>query len=479
MHLEKVTSRSSEAGLAGWIASNDVTLFTMVLIMVIAIFLHTKLNKGAREQLQLSEANTAITATLTSTASELDAARDLLDRTNETLHLTQDERDQLQRQLVEKLAALADLNAKLDVILAEKGELETQRQVLLAAKESLTAEKALLASQSASLAGNRDSLSASNMTLRERLDALATQLADKVAALAQVEEQRDRLKKQADEFDAIVASLKQKLTEMNVELVDARDQAETATAASDVRVQELQAKVAAGDKQVEEYLDQLKRAAALFQRLQTEKQQLEGQLTESERRRQAELLDEAQNNRELVGLKGPLQRVAILIDASGSMRQPGAAGGDRWAEAQEIAATWLQHLNVEQCVLIVYSSKVRTFPEDGSFADLRGAAGKTHRETLLRQLQAIKPGGWTNTLDALRKAYQYDVDTILLFSDGAPSRASSGVYDDALARQIYQLCRQHAAIPINSIGFGDYFDEKTSTFLRTAARLTGGAFRGE
>ncbi len=451
MHLEKVTSRSSEAGLAGWIASNDVTLFTMVLIMVIAIFLHTKLNKGAREQVQLSEANTAIAATLTSTASELDAARDLLDRTSETLHLTQDERDQLQRQLVEKLAALAEVNAKLDSILAEKGRLETQRQGLLAAKGTLTDDNA----------------------------ALLAQLAEKVASLGQVEEQRDRLKKQADELDAIVASLKQKLKDMNVELVDARDQAESATVASDVKVQELQAKVAAGDKQTEEYLAQLKRAAALFQSLQTEKQRLEGQLTESERRRQAELLDEAQNNRELVGLKGPLQRVAILIDASGSMRQPGADGGDRWAEAQEIASTWLQHLNVQQCVLIVYSSKVQTFPEDGSFADLRGAAGKSSREALLRQLKAIEPGGWTNTLDALRKAYQYDVDTILLFSDGAPSRASSGAYDDALARQIYQLCRQHPAIPINSIGLGDYFDDKTSTFLRTAASLTGGAFRGE
>ena len=37
MHLEKITTRSSEAGLAGWIASNDATLFTVVLVMVIAV----------------------------------------------------------------------------------------------------------------------------------------------------------------------------------------------------------------------------------------------------------------------------------------------------------------------------------------------------------------------------------------------------------------------------------------------------------
>ena len=114
MHLERVTSRSSEAGVAGWIASNDVTLFTMVLIMVVAIFLHSKLNKGVLEQSRLTEQNAAVTATLAATASDLDSARDLLEKSNERLSLTQEERDQLQRQLVEKLAAMTELNAKLD-----------------------------------------------------------------------------------------------------------------------------------------------------------------------------------------------------------------------------------------------------------------------------------------------------------------------------------------------------------------------------
>lgn len=94
-------------------------------------------------------------------------------------------------------------------------------------------------------------------------------------------------------------------------------------------------------------------------------------------------------------------------------------------------------------------------------------------------MRAIKPGGWTNTLDALRKAYEYQPDTVVLLTDGAPSRASSGVYDDALARQIYQLCREHPAVPVNTIGLGNYFDANMSTFLRTVASLTGGAFRGE
>jgi hypothetical protein len=161
------------------------------------------------------------------------------------------------------------------------------------------------------------------------------------------------------------------------------------------------------------------------------------------------------------------------------MRQTGAGGGDRWAEAQQIAATWLKHLNVQECVLIVYSTEVRTFPADGSLADLRGNAGVVMRDQLLEQLQSVNPGGWTDTLLALQKAYEYDVDTILLLSDGAPSKAASGVYQDPLAQQIYQLCREHSQIPINTIGLGNYFDQEMSTFLRTVADITGGAFRGE
>ena len=61
MRLEKATSANSEAGLAGWISSNDVTLFTMVLVVVVAMFLHGKLARGKGEIKNLDEANVAYT----------------------------------------------------------------------------------------------------------------------------------------------------------------------------------------------------------------------------------------------------------------------------------------------------------------------------------------------------------------------------------------------------------------------------------
>ena len=130
-------------------------------------------------------------------------------------------------------------------------------------------------------------------------------------------------------------------------------------------------------------------------------------------------------------------------------------------------------------MLIVYSTEVRTFPQDGTLANLRGEQGGAKRDLLLQQLATVSPGGWTDTHAAFEKAYEYDVDTILLLSDGAPSKVASGVYQDELAQQIYQLCRAHAGIPVNTIGLGNYFDKDMSNFLRTVASLTGGAFRGE
>ena len=85
----------------------------------------------------------------------------------------------------------------------------------------------------------------------------------------------------------------------------------------------------------------------------------------------------------------------------------------------------------------------------------------------------------TNTHEALRKAYQYDVDAILLFTDGAPSVSTSGTFEPAVANKIYDLCRAHPKIPIHTIGLANYFDDDTSTFLMSLAKISGGTFRGQ
>src|SRR3954471_24799762 len=480
MQLEKVTSGSGQAALAGWISSNDVTLFTTVLVLAIALFLHAKLSQGAKENVQISESNATLAKRLEATASARDASNNLLDEARKSLNLTTEQRDRLQQQLVEKLADVARLNAKLDVLLGEKGVLESQRRALMETKETMSKEMTQLSAQQSSLSKDRDSLKTTNASLLQQLDSIADQLTKKVAALERVEQERERLNKQAGELDAIVTGLKQRLEKLNIDLAGTKARADTAHADSQAKVQELQTQLAQRDKKTEEYLAKLKHATALFQGLAVEKEQLEQKFNKAGLQHQAELLEEGRNNRELVGLAGRLERVAVLFDASGSMRQAAAnGGGDRWAEAQQIAGTWLKHLNVQRCVLIVFSSDITTFPEDGSLADFRGDAGKRNRDSLLKHLTEVTPGGWTDTYAALRKAYEYDVDSILLFSDGVPSTDVSGAFDLALAERIYDLCRAHPNIPINTVGLGNYFDKNASSFLRTVASTTKGTFRGE
>jgi hypothetical protein len=473
MHLEKATSRSSEAALAGWISSNDATLFTTVLVVVIAMFLYSNLERRSKENLQIVEEKETLSAQLLSTTGELDSSKDLLEQTAQALNLTQEQRDQLRQQLNEKLEAMSRLDERLAAVLEEKSQLESQSQSLAQEKESLLAQRATLAQ-------DRESLSTANVSLRERLESITGRLEEKIAALEQLEHERDRLKAQADELSAIVATLQQKMKELNIELTETRAQATDLSVASDQRIQRLESELAARDRKAEEYLADLKRATALFQGLKQEKQQLEHTLTVVEARRQEELLEEIRNNRELVGLKGQLDRVAIVFDASGSMKlSAGGAGRDRWAEAQDIVANWLQHLNVQQCALIVFSNEVRTFPRNGSLADLRGEDGKLRRQALLQQLRSLTPNGWTDTLAAMQKAYEYDVDAILLFTDGAPSKDVSGHFDPALAQQVYQLCGQHKNVPVHTIGLGNYFDQDMSTFLLSVSSITGGTFRGQ
>ena len=77
-------------------------------------------------------------------------------------------------------------------------------------------------------------------------------------------ESANRLKKQADELDAIVAGLKQRLEKLNIDLAETRSEAATAHTESRAQVQELETQLAARDKSIDEYLAKLKRAAELF-----------------------------------------------------------------------------------------------------------------------------------------------------------------------------------------------------------------------
>ncbi|MCS7306886.1 MAG: VWA domain-containing protein [Thermoguttaceae bacterium] len=179
----------------------------------------------------------------------------------------------------------------------------------------------------------------------------------------------------------------------------------------------------------------------------------------------------------LVGLKGNLGRVAFVVDTSGSM---GFSG--RWQQAQEVVATWLEHLAIRECVLILFSDGVQIFPQDGTFLPVHGPDGRANRQRLLEQIRTTQPEGRTNTLLALQTAYRYPgLDTIILFTDGEPNRPTNTTpsgFDPEVAEEIYQLVQKHRHIPINAVGLGDYFKPELSGFLLKLAQQTNGCFLG-
>ncbi|MCA9122341.1 MAG: hypothetical protein H6822_14640 [Planctomycetaceae bacterium] len=486
MQLERASSHSGEAGLAGWISTNDVTLFTMVLVVLIALLLNSNLLKKSKALDVKSAEASALLKDLDSTSAELGATsqeRDSLDEqlaasrrslntTAEKLRITQEERAALKMELDKTVALVAKLNDSLDGLKFENSALES-------AKSDLEKQAKELETQTVTLTKEKTTLTTEKATLNDELATLGKQLADKLIALKEVEAQRERLQTQADELDEIVMGLKAKINAQGIDIAALQKLSTEQKALASAQLKAMEEKVSAESAKAEDYLVRLRRAAEMFKGLQAEKATLTNQLTDAERKFQEQMLVETRINRELVGINGELKRVAVIFDASGSMKEASSGGGDRWQEAQKIARTWLKHLDVDDCVLIVYSSDVRTFPEDGSLANLRGENGEAARNALLEHLTGVEPKGWTNTLEAMRKAYSYEgLDSMILFSDGAPTNPNLGRFDQGVANEIYALCRTHENIPVNTVGLGNYFDEDLGTFLRTVANITGGTFLG-
>jgi hypothetical protein len=321
----------------------------------------------------------------------------------------------------------------------------------------------------------RDLLDEKARVLADRVARLETQLGGSEKNLAELKESsQSELKRMNELLAQLTERHKQDKAVSAKELQSAMDKAK----AADAKVKEYAAWYTDARERVGKYLKKVDEEKATLQlQLDVLKVELANALDDLKEREQqlaARVAKEKTLNRELVGLRGGLRRVAILFDSSGSMGQSG-----RWEEVQRIASTWLDYLDVDECVLIVFSSEATAFPADGTMIRVSGPQGDANRVRMMTHLRSVKPEGWTNTLAAMRKAYEYEnLDTIILFSDGAPTDQDGNDFNAQVAEQIYALCRQHSDIPVNAIGLGDYFDEALSTFLRTVAHTTGGTFLG-
>ena len=352
-----------------------------------------------------------------------------------------------------------------------------------------------------------DALEAQKAALDARIVDLERELTDATAALSTA---TDALARTEEESGSLSQSLQnaeeaRKSAESQLELqrqatLDATDQLSQLLAAEDEeaeqraeREREL-AETQEARKGLEEKLAEsqlkLRSLQAQIDALRQEKDQL---ATDSLNRQK----NEVGLRRDLVGFTGELKKVAFVVDGSASM----GIDADRWPNAKRTVLSWIENLDVQECVVIVFTNRVHRFPQgEKDTFNLQGESRATSIEQIRNYLRQRTPVGFTNTLAALKTAYAMPgVDTIILFTDGAPYVGLSDQdirngkkdnslktsdnkhdYDPEMMQAIYDLCedKKHAGIPINVVGVGDFYSAELSTFLLNLARITNGTFIG-
>jgi hypothetical protein len=192
-------------------------------------------------------------------------------------------------------------------------------------------------------------------------------------------------------------------------------------------------------------------------------------------RRAAEAIRQTQT--QLVGLKGPLRNTVFVFDTSGSMDTP------RFDEYRQTLQSWINYLPLERFAVIDFDSTVRVFQEDfvDATPDMRAAA----REFI----DGFRADGRTDTRAALDRALAMEgVDTIVLFSDGAPTApypAHQGQVSVSDIQQNISLIEQwlresnrSRGVVINCVAMGQYFNTAYGEFLQRVARDHNGVFIG-
>lgn len=174
-------------------------------------------------------------------------------------------------------------------------------------------------------------------------------------------------------------------------------------------------------------------------------------------------------SKDMIGIEGNLNRVAVVVDTSSSM-----VSGKKWKETKRIIGTWISNLDIENLLLITYGSEIDVFENRFIYVKKSGpGVVNENLRKIIGHLEGITPGGSSHTYYAIEKAYRYKPDTIILFTDGSPSHDGK-----AEMQKIRRLVSQHSNVPINIIGLGDYFHPEVGSHIRELLRITEGVFIG-
>ena len=207
-------------------------------------------------------------------------------------------------------------------------------------------------------------------------------------------------------------------------------------------------------------------------------------------------------NNQLLGLRGDLRRVAIIVDISNSMLGASNQGKSYWDLTMGMIDRWINSLDVEEAALIFFGNEAK-------LAVPMGRLDETLRQSISKITKEASPtDSQTNFLVAFRLAFSIDqIDTIIVFSDGLPSvdvdgkkihapaarrpnetesdyraRIDSSIKANvkkilAVHQEIVALIRLHPKVAVNAVGLGDkVYSPHTGNLLNELALQSGGVF---
>lgn len=370
----------------------------------------------------------------------------------------------------------------------KENDLQRQVRVLFRERDEATKELARLRTQLEQVARERE-----NAT--KKLEALEKANREAARLVAELETAHDTINR----LNGHVAQLRRELDEVQSRLRTLTARLESLEA----ELRRAQGALEEKDRQIAEAKDKLSSKEAELDRLAKTNQDLTDELNRWPR--------EGVVRQALVGLRGRMTNVVILLDrsesmgyASGRSRSGGARpvpSVSRWDEALATIEAWLRHLPVEKCVLITFNNdRPQRHPRQGMMVvggpSINFRQAETNREELITELKGLKPSGATDTYSALEVAYSYtEADTIILFTDGNPTvgpvltgrgsnvRPKPGDTKSGdskeLQRDILRLADRHHDKPINTVAVGKYYDDPDfAEFLIELSGLTGGVFLG-
>lgn len=246
-----------------------------------------------------------------------------------------------------------------------------------------------------------------------------------------------------------------------------RDQLESQFADAKAQKHHLEKKVEAADAKNQHLTNQIRNWANEIAQLKNEVENSQDklrQLTDQNQRMavENEALGKLQQRqaREVIGLNGQFKRVAFVFDTSGSLKEG-------FAEHKALLSLWLRRLDFEHFNVISFADQ----PSPWTAGWEKASDGA--RTSAAEHVAAFQADGNTATRAALLNALQLpDIDTIVFFSDGAPSDGPTAEILDELRKT-----NQHKVV-INVVAIGDYFDTVWGTFSRDLAQEHGGQFVG-